>query len=175
LRESIRAAQEAGGCCGSRVIEYGDAVRLPFFQACLKEALRIHNPVPMGLPRVALKGGLRIGETTLPEGTTMSVSPWVIHHSKEIFGPDALRPASSLLGEKENSQKNYKYWCPFGAGYMSCPGQNYAKMELSKTLSTIVRDYDLRLVDPTKPRKWKAWFTMVPYDWPVYVSKSTLS
>lgn len=58
---------------------------------------------------------------------------------------------------------------------MSCPGQNFAKMELSKTLSTIVRGYDLRLVDPTRSWKWKAWFIMVPYDWPVYVSKSTLS
>lgn len=91
-RDEIRASQGTGGC-SSRVIEYNDASRLPFFQACLKEALRIHNPVPMGLPRVAPEGGLRIGETTLPEGTTVSVSPWVIHHSKEIFGSDAVRSA----------------------------------------------------------------------------------
>lgn len=99
-REEIRAAQGADGACSSRVIGYGDAVKLPFFQACLKEALRIHNPVPMGLPRVAPKGGLRIGEITLPEGTTVSVSPWVIHHSKEIFGPDAVRSAGPLLCSK---------------------------------------------------------------------------
>ncbi|KAG6356381.1 hypothetical protein INS49_015769 [Diaporthe citri] len=173
-RDEIRASQETGGSCSSRVIEYNDASKLPFFQACLKEALRIHNPVPMGLPRVAPKGGLRIGETTLPEGTTVSVSPWVIHHSKEIFGPDALEfNPDRWLGP--DASRLDKYWCPFGAGYMSCPGQNFSKMELSKTLSTIVRDYDLRLVDPAKSWKWKAWFTMVPYDWPVYVSKSTLT
>lgn len=99
-RGEIRASQEKNGACCSRVVGYGDAAGLPFFQACLKEALRIHNPVPMGLPRVAPEGGLRIGGTTLPEGTTVSVSPWVIHHSKEIFGPDAVRSDDRLIGEK---------------------------------------------------------------------------
>lgn len=58
---------------------------------------------------------------------------------------------------------------------MSCPGQNFAKVEISKVCSTIVRDYDIRLVNPDKKWKWHAFFTMVPYDWPVYVSKSVSS
>lgn len=90
VRDEIRVAQETDGSCGGRVVKYNDAASLPFFQACVKEALRIHNSVPMGLPRVAPKGGLTIGDRTLPEGTTVSVSPWVIHHSKEIWGPDAV-------------------------------------------------------------------------------------
>lgn len=95
-RDEIRASQGGSSCGGPGVVAYGGAARLPFFQACLKEALRVHNPVPMGLPRVAPEGGLRIGGTTLPEGTTVSVSPWVIHHSKEIFGPDAVSSAHHL-------------------------------------------------------------------------------
>lgn len=88
-REEIRAAQ-ADGSCGGRVVRYEDSARLPYFQACVKEALRIHNSVPMGLPRIVPRGGLTIGDRTLPAGTTVSVSPWVIHHSKEIWGPDAV-------------------------------------------------------------------------------------
>lgn len=102
-REEILAAREADGSCGSKVIDYSDVARLPFFQACLKEALRIHNPVPMGLPRVAPKGGLTIGGRTLPEGTTVSVSPWVIHHSKEIWGPDAVRINSNMTPNMHRS------------------------------------------------------------------------
>ena len=60
-----------------------------FLQACVKEALRIFAPVPMGLPRIAPKGGLVIGDRTIPEGTVVSVSPWVIHYSKELWGEDA--------------------------------------------------------------------------------------
>lgn len=91
VQEEIRLAQETDGSCETRVVRYGDAAKLPFFQACIKEALRIHNSVPMGLPRVVPSGGLAIGDTTLPEGTTVTLSPWVIHHSKEIWGPDAVR------------------------------------------------------------------------------------
>lgn len=94
----IRKAQETDGSCGGRIIAYNDAANLPFLQACIKEALRIHNPVPMGLPRIVPKGGLTIGNTTLPEGTTVSVSPWVIHHSKEIWGPDAVRGSHLTSG-----------------------------------------------------------------------------
>lgn len=90
-RAEIRAASAAGGSCRSRVVDYTDAAQLPFFQACIREALRIHNPVPMGLPRVVPPGGLTIGDRTLPAGATVSVSPWVIHHSREIWGPDVVR------------------------------------------------------------------------------------
>jgi len=43
-------------------------------QACVKEALRIFGPVPMGLPRVAPKGGLTIGDRIIPEGTIVSIN-----------------------------------------------------------------------------------------------------
>jgi cytochrome P450 len=45
-----------------------------FVQACVKEALRVFGPVPMGLPRIAPKGGLTIGARTIPEGTIVSIN-----------------------------------------------------------------------------------------------------
>jgi len=45
-----------------------------FVQACVKEALRVFGPVPMGLPRIAPKGGLTIGHRTIPEGTIISIN-----------------------------------------------------------------------------------------------------
>ncbi|KAF3018818.1 hypothetical protein E8E14_004443 [Neopestalotiopsis sp. 37M] len=174
VRSEIRKAQEAEGACQTGVITYTDASKLPYFQACLKESLRIHNPVPMGLPRIAPAGGLTIGDRTIPAGTTVSVNPWVIHHSKEIWGPDALEFNPDRWLGPDATQLD-KFWCPFGAGYMSCPGQHFAKMELSKILSTVVRDYDISLVSPEKKWKWKAYFISVPYDWPVYVSKVSSS
>ena len=45
-----------------------------FVQACVKEALRIFGPVPMGLPRIAPKGGLVIGDRVIPEGTIVSIN-----------------------------------------------------------------------------------------------------
>ncbi|KAF1810375.1 cytochrome P450 [Eremomyces bilateralis CBS 781.70] len=160
------------GLCKDRVVSYADAQQLPFVQACVKEALRMFGPVPMGLPRIAPKGGLTIGDRTLPEGTIVSVNPWVIHYSKELWGEDAdeFNPNRWLEGDIAAKEK---YWIPFGAGYGSCPGQNVAKIELAKITSTLVKDYNIRQVDEKQEWKWKAYFTVVPHSWPVFIEKRT--
>lgn len=98
---------DAGGT--KRVISYADAQGLPVLQACIKEALRIFSPVSMGLPRVAGKGGLTVGGRTFPEGTTVSVNAWVIHQSREIWGPDAreFRPERWLKGDVSAPWEKY--------------------------------------------------------------------
>ncbi|RYN20880.1 hypothetical protein AA0112_g10469 [Alternaria arborescens] len=158
------------GLCRDRVVSYADAQQLGFVQACVKEALRVFGPVPMGLPRIAPKGGLTIGHRTIPEGTIVSINPWVIHYSKEIWGADAhvFRPERWL---EEDSGTREKFWIPFGAGYGGCPGQNIAKIELAKIAATLVRDYNIKQVNSTQDWQWKAYFTVVPHSWPVYVEK----
>lgn len=37
--------------------------------------------------------------------------------------------------------------------------------------TSIVRDYELRLVDPTVEWKWAAYFTLIPHQWPIYVRR----
>lgn len=103
-----------------RVISFADAQGLPVLQRCIKEALGIFGPVPMGLPRVAGKGGLTIGGRTLPKGTTVSVNAWVIHHSKEIWGPDAreFRPERWLKGDKCAPLEKYYMPVSLGSSYL---------------------------------------------------------
>lgn len=66
-------ADQAQGRCRDRVVSFDDAQKLPFLQACIKEALRMFGPTPMGLPRVAPKGGITIGGRHFAEGTTLSI------------------------------------------------------------------------------------------------------
>ncbi|KAI4688330.1 hypothetical protein J4E81_007926, partial [Alternaria sp. BMP 2799] len=166
--EVVKAVEK--GLCGDRVVSYADTQQLVFVQACVKEALRIFGPVPMGLPRIAPKGGLTFGGRTIPENTIVSINPWVVHYSKEIWGADAhvFNPDRWLA---EDSTTKEKYWIPFGAGYSGCPGQNIAKIELAKITATLVRDYKIKQVDPTQDWQWKAYFTVVPHSWPVYIEK----
>ncbi|KAI4914601.1 hypothetical protein J4E90_004632 [Alternaria incomplexa] len=158
------------GLCGDRVVSYADAQQLSFVQACVKETLRIFGPVPMGLPRIAPKGGLVIGDRIIPEGTIVSINPWVMHYSKEIWGADAHAFNPDRWSNEDSAAKE-KYWIPFGAGYGGCPGQNIAKIELAKIAATLVRDYKIKQVDPTQDWRWKAYFTVVPHSWPVYIEK----
>ncbi|KAI1340026.1 cytochrome P450 [Xylariaceae sp. FL0016] len=158
------------GRCTQRVVSYEDAVQLPYLQACIKEALRIFGPVPMGLPRMAPKGGITIGDHFFPEGVTLSISPWVYHYSTEFWGPDAreFNPDRWLADDIASREK---YFIPWGMGYASCPGQHIARIQLSKISATVVRDYEIRQVDPKQEWTWSAYFTVVPHDWPVYVTR----
>ncbi|EER40302.1 benzoate 4-monooxygenase cytochrome P450 [Histoplasma capsulatum H143] len=167
--DRARAEIDAAGL-KDPVISYMDAQKLPFLQACIKETLRIFGPAPMGLPRIAPEGGLTIGDRTIPQGTVVSVSIWVMHYSKEIWGPDAgeFNP-DRWLGE--DAARLTKYYIPWGMGYASCPGQHLARIELYKICAALVRDYNIRQVDPKQEWTWKAYFTVVPHNWPCIVEK----
>jgi cytochrome P450 len=106
-----RARAEVDAVSGSwqRVVPYSDAQRMPFLQACVKEALRVFPPAPMGLPRVAPKGGIEIGGRRFPAGTTLSTNVWVMHHSKEIWGGDAREfvPERWFREDAERLEKGY--------------------------------------------------------------------
>ncbi|ORY56949.1 cytochrome P450 [Pseudomassariella vexata] len=170
MREEIQQAQEQGMCEG-KVVTYADAQKLPYLQACIKEALRFFHPVPMGLPRTAPAGGISIGDRTFPEGTILSISPWVVHLSTEIWGEDAREFNPDRWFREDAVELEKKFFIPFGAGYNSCPGHNIAKLEISKIAATIVRDYDIRQVDKSQEWKWRANFTLVPHSWPIYVER----
>lgn len=73
-RDEIVTAQ-SNGRCQDRVVSYTDAQKLSYFQACIKEALRVFGTNHMGLPRVAPVGGLTIGDRTFPAGTVLSIHP----------------------------------------------------------------------------------------------------
>ena len=119
-------AAQARGLCLDPVITFHDAEQLPYFRACVKEALRIFSPTTMGLPRVVPKDGITIGGRHFQGGTILSISPqnvrqiaqmttWlliisrVVHSSKAIWGADAQEwnPERWLSGNTKDLDKNW--------------------------------------------------------------------
>ncbi|KAK6074822.1 benzoate 4-monooxygenase cytochrome P450 [Seiridium cupressi] len=109
-----------------------------------------------------------------PAGVTLSVNPWAIHHSKAIWGEDAHEFSPDRWLDTD-SGKMERYFLPrfgqFGAGPYMCPGQSLARVELTKVTATLVQDYNIQMVDPQHSWEWKAYFTIVPQNWPVYLEK----
>lgn len=166
-----RAREEIEGLGnGDRVISFSAVRELPYLQACVKEALRIHTPIPMTLPRLAPTEGLEIAGRHFPEGVTVSGSPWVLHRSRALWGDDVdeFKP-ERWLGD--DAARLEKFFVPFGAGFMACPGQHLARIEVLKITATILRDYELSLVCPEKEWVCKMCFAQVPRSWPVFVSR----
>jgi cytochrome P450 len=102
VREEILAAM-AEGRCQTTIVSYTDSKDLVYMQACIKETLRIFSALAVSIPRVAGKDGVTIGDRTFPEGTILSLNPWVIHYSKEFWGPDANEFSPNRWFEKDNA------------------------------------------------------------------------
>jgi cytochrome P450 len=80
---------------------------LPYLDACLLEASRLHPPFCLPFERVVPEGGLTISETYLPAGTVVGMSPYVINRDKKTFGEDAdqWRPERWLCLSHDEKKK----------------------------------------------------------------------
>ena len=146
LREEINAAAESGNL--SSPVKYAKGSQLDYLQACIKEALRLSPPISMDLPRYVPAGGSIIGRNpyAIPAGTTVGISPYVLHRNTEAFGADAelYRPERWLEGGEEGRKAMERYNMTFGGGSRACIGKNISLMELSKIIPEILLRYDIK-------------------------------
>lgn len=68
---------------------YEQVKGLKYMDWVIQETLRIHSTSSQGLPRVVPRGGAEVAGRFFPQGVVLSVPAYVMHHSTEIWGPDA--------------------------------------------------------------------------------------
>jgi cytochrome P450 len=68
LREEISQARQDLGVSG--IMRFKDSQKLPYLQACIKEAMRLHPPAGTSYPRVVPPGGVTILGHYFPEGVS---------------------------------------------------------------------------------------------------------
>ena len=86
-------------------VSWKESQALPYLDACIKEALRMHPAVGFGLERRLPKGGLAMPDgNVLPEGTQVSANAWIIHRDESVYGPnpDNYVPERWLQGKEES-------------------------------------------------------------------------
>ncbi|KAL2141006.1 hypothetical protein VTI28DRAFT_2974 [Corynascus sepedonium] len=123
-----------------------DMVRdLPYLSAVVNETLRFHSTSGIGLPRqVPPDGeGIHFKGQYFPPGTVLSVPTYSIHHSKEIWGPDADEFRPERWEKITPRQKNA--FIPFSYGPRACVGRNVAEMEMKLIVATWARRYQVSL------------------------------
>ncbi|ETS85305.1 hypothetical protein PFICI_03330 [Pestalotiopsis fici W106-1] len=150
--------KHAKGC--EDPLSFADAQSMPYLQAVIKEALRLHPAGSLPLSRVVPDKGATISGQYFPKGTIVGINPWVAGRNADVFGddPEAFKPERWLVS-KEEAQRMDNYMLAFGLGSRTCLGKNIALLEMNKLVPQIVRNYDLSLVDPTMKLETKnVWF-----------------
>lgn len=135
---------------------YSEATNLTYFQACLKEALRMWPAVAWVMSREAPPGGATISDLTFPAGTKVGISAHHYHRSTDAFGPrpDLFRPERWLdLSDAERKLMEANF-LSFGAGTRVCIGRHISLLEISIALPTLLRRFSFELVQrPQNARK----------------------
>jgi cytochrome P450 len=114
--------------------------RLPYTRAVVNEVLRLYPPA-FTIVRMA-KAADRVGETDIPAGATVMISPWVLHRHRTLWqNPEAFDP-ERFMGA---APPRFSY-LPFGIGPRVCVGAQFALAEAVLGLAGIVSRFDVSLL-----------------------------
>ncbi|KAI0024608.1 cytochrome P450 [Xylariomycetidae sp. FL0641] len=149
LQAELSRARDEGRL--SDIVTWKESRGLPYLDACVKEAGRLHPPVGLLLEREVPAGGATLGGQHFAEGTVVGMNAWVVHRHKDVFGPDAGRwNPDRWLGDEERRARMERSLLTFGAGHRTCIGKNISYLEIYKLIPTLFARYDMAFADPQK-------------------------
>ena len=126
--------------------------------AVVDETLRLYPPVSEVLR--ALRSPMALDDWTLPTGTVVSPSIYLLHRDPELYPePDKFRP-ERFIGNKPKADR----FLPFGGGHRRCIGAAFASRELSIALKTLIAELDIELLSSLPPVVVRRNVTLAPND-----------
>lgn len=146
----------------SKPVTFRESQDMPYLQAAVKEAMRVHPAVGLPLLRIVPKGGATICDRFFPQGTVVGINAWVAHLNEDVFGSDAssFRPERWLTDDKEQLAQMDRYNLTFGLGSRNCIGRHISYLEMQKLIPRLLQQFDFELDDPHKDlTTWSFWFT----------------
>lgn len=132
--QEVEAADQEGWL--SNPIKYEECREyLPYFSACIREALRLNPPATNLFARVVGREGKIIGGHFLPGGTEITSNAYVVQRDPKLYAPDpdAFRPDRWLESKEKTSEMETANFV-FGIGSRICLGKDIALIELYKLL-----------------------------------------
>ena len=151
VRQRVR--EEVTTVLGGRLPTTADVPALPYTNQVIQEVLRLYPPAWI-IMRTATADD-QLGDYHLSAGTSVLISPYLLHHHPHLwhnptsFDPERPRPAHKFA------------FLPFGAGPRICIGNQFALMEATLIMATIIQQYDLHLV-PNHPIELETAITLRP-------------
>jgi cytochrome P450 len=123
---------------------------LRYTEQVIQESMRMFPPA-YGIGREAV-ADCEIGGYHVPAGTTLFMSPWLMHHDARWFDePRRFNPDRWSDGLADRLPRHA--YMPFGGGPRICIGNTFAMMEAVLLLATIAQKFSFGRVSgpPVQP------------------------
>ncbi|XLT72210.1 hypothetical protein HN873_028636, partial [Arachis hypogaea] len=145
-----KATEELDRVIGrERWVEEKDIVNLPYINAIVKEAMRLHPVAPMLVPRQA-REDIKIDEYDIPKGTQVLIHIWTVGRDPKIWdNPTEFQP-ERFLGKNIDVRGHDYELLPFGAGRRMCPGYPLGLKVIQSSLANLLHGFNWRLPDNMK-------------------------
>lgn len=126
-----------------RVVTDADVARMPYLQAVVKEALRVHPPGPLlSWARLASEDVHLSNGMVVPAGTTTMVNMWAITHDPNVWAqPEEFKPERFLDADVDVRGGDLRL-APFGAGRRVCPGKNLGIVTVGLWIARLIHVYE---------------------------------
>ncbi|MCG8669149.1 MAG: cytochrome P450 [Pseudomonadales bacterium] len=125
-------------------INFHSLKEIPFFEAVLKEVLRLHPPLIVLMRQVT--EDIHFKQYTLKKGDMVWASPPVTHRLATHFkNPNAFDPYRFLKADPED--RDLMAYQPFGGGKHKCSGNAFAMFQIKAIFALLLQKYDFELAD----------------------------
>lgn len=127
------------------IVSWSVSQKLPYLDAVIQEAFRMHPAAGLMLERVVPAQGLSILDEQIPGGTIVGCNAWVLHRRTEVFGDDVnvFRPERWLNASTEKLKEMKATMFQFGGGARTCIGKNISLLEIYKLVPSFLRTFEV--------------------------------
>lgn len=129
---------------------YAEVSKLPYLDAVIKEALRLHPPLAVPLERIVPDEGCTLAGIYLPPKTVVGCIGKLVHLDKHCFGdtPDRFCPERWLVANAASRQAMERGFISWGSGGRICLGRYIAELEMKKVIPSILLNFNVSLCHP---------------------------
>lgn len=133
---------------GKLVLMESDTEEMHYLRSVIKEAIRLHPPIPFLVPRESMKN-VRIQGYDIPAKTTIIINAFTIGRDPTSWEePERFWPKRFLDGGSSVSvdfKGQHFQLIPFGAGRRGCPGMLFATATAEIALANLLNRFDWSL------------------------------
>ncbi|KAL0403023.1 UNVERIFIED_CONTAM: cytochrome [Sesamum radiatum] len=147
-----RVRQEIAEAMGTKTTMIDDSIlsTCEYFQACVKETLRLHVPGPLLVPHQALENCV-LNDYTIPKGSIVLVNAWAIQLDPENWKDATSYKPDRFLGSKVDFRGNHFEYIPFSSGRRMCPGFQIGFRNVQLVVACLIHYFDWSLPNGENP------------------------